>query len=311
VPFWNDTGQGWSHDGSLSQVQLAPTVTPTAQLRFSPGTLISEEAVRDGNFDCAPRTLVADAPMLPVPGAGPPSPTPIEGSTVTAVTVLPGLTVAPAGQHGAFCYLGAVVRWEMVFGLAWPTEYGRAPDDPTFPLTIPVGMDGPTAARLKSDIGAECGARHGLMIPPTANGYVSIDLSAILGIVAVPGAPADGYPLTVHVEDVPKPITVSTPEIEVRQQVIDLVLFDVAGQPIGQPYRFSTPNIARQQMLPLLRATLMETAKPPIQAEPPQNVAAPPPKPAPAPPPPVRPKSVFAWLAALIKWLFGRLRADK
>jgi hypothetical protein len=231
VPFWNSSNQGWSHDGSLSRVSLAPATAATAQLRFAPGTLISDEAVRDGNFDCRPWTLVADAPMLPVAGAGPPPPDVTPGSTITAVAILPGLALDPRIARGPFCCLAAVVSWETVLREI-------SPSDSTSWLEVGMGLW--DAKRLAADIGARCGARHGLTIPPSANGYVSIDLSAALGIEPVAGATADDEPMTIELEALPHMAT-ATKRI-VRQQVVDLVLCDVAGTPITQPYRFRTPN---------------------------------------------------------------------
>jgi hypothetical protein len=308
VPFWSDTGQDWSHDGNLSQVRLAPTTAPTAQLRFSAGTLISEEAVSDGTFDCAPRTLVADAPMLPVPGAGPPSPVPNPGWTVSAVAVLPGLTLNPPGEYGAFCYLGAAICWEIIYPPGVRT--------PTYPAQLQVGMDPATAARLASDIGAQCGAQHGLVIPPGANGYVSIDLGTLLGVESIPAAKADWDTITVEV-DTPLP-----PDyIPTYQQLVDLFLYDVTGTAIGQSYRFYTAIVSRAQSsqpgappnLGVHATEVRPEAGPVIEAGP-APADSPVHKPAPgaeAPAPRLARNPVLAWIAALIKWLFGRLRADK
>jgi len=235
VPFWSSSNQGWSHDGSLSRVSLAPATAATAQLRFAPGTLISDEAVRDGNFDCRPWTLVADAPMLAVPGAGPPPPDVTPGSTITAVAILPGLTLDPRIARGPFYCLAALVSWVTV-----PREI--SPGESTFWLEV--GMDPWNAERLAADIGARCGAQHGLTIPPSANGYVSIDLGAALGIEPVAGATADDDAMAIELEALPH--TAATAKRVVQQQVVDLVLCDVTGTPITQPYRFRTPNHVTQ-----------------------------------------------------------------
>lgn len=244
ISFWDDAGQDWTHNGAFQLVQLDPNTRPTARMRFAPGSLISVEAAQSGQFDCRPWTLAADVPVLPVPGAGPPPPTVTAGWTITGVVVLPAVTVTPPERYGAFCYLGAVVSWEVVLG----PEYVDAPGP--IPFKLPIGMDTATCTRLKADIGADCGAVHGLSIPPAANGCVSVDLGETLGVAPIPGASADGYAITVEINGEPTPRTPSTPMIEVWQQVIDLLLFDVQATLIGKPYRFSTPNYVRQLVPP-------------------------------------------------------------
>lgn len=243
TPFWDDAGSGWTHNGDLVLVRLDPDTRPTGQLRFAPGSLISVEAAQNSQFDCRPWTLVADAPMLPVSGEGPPPPSVFGGWTITAVAILPTPAVSPPGAYGAFCYLGAAVSWESVLGPAF-----LAPG--SIPLQLSIGMDAATRNRIKGDIGADCGAVHGLSIPPAANGQVSIDLGPALGMVPVSGATQDGYTITVEIEGEPVPPPPTPQLIEVWQQVIDLLLFDARGTLIGKPYRFSTPNYVRQMVSP-------------------------------------------------------------
>lgn len=192
----------------------------------------------------------------------------------------------PTVSRGAFRYLGAAVSWEVVLNAEWMST-------PTLAVELPIGMDPAAVAQLT----AQCGATRGLAILPSANGYVSVDLSAALGIEPVPGAAAVSYTTTIEIEGPPLPLTAASPMVAVQQQVIDLMLFDVSGTAIGQPCRFFTPNYVRQ-LAPAPSGAFpgrLGTLEVPAGAEPPG-------KPAPAP----RRHPAPPWLAALFKWLFRR-----
>ena len=154
-------------------------------------------------------------------------------------------------------------------------------------------------------------------IPPGANGYVSIDLSTLLGVESIPAAKADWDTITVEV-DTPLP-----PDyIPTYQQLVDLFLYDVTGTAIGQSYRFYTAIVSRAQSSqpgippnfgvhatevrpeagPLHEAAIPAPGDGPVH-KPAPGVEVPAPRPARHP--------ILAWIAALFKWLLGRLRADK
>lgn len=235
--WWDDSGSHWSHNGDLQLVQLSLMNPPTPQLRFAPGVCLSDEAISDGNFGCRPWTLVADAPVLPVPGAGALPPGPFEGSVILAVAALPTLgmssNLASLFQNGSgpFVYLAAVASW---------VELGFArPETPEVAITV--GMAPDPAASLRALTNARCGARKGLWIPPN-NGFVSVDLSSLLGVERIPGATADYGPFNVPV---PGPVGAAYSE---SQLVVDLIPFNMSGFEGSTSWRFWTSGFHANQL---------------------------------------------------------------
>ncbi|WP_034159551.1 hypothetical protein [Sphingomonas sp. ERG5] len=175
TPFWSDAGQGWSHhSGNLSAVSLTDT-PPGDKIRIAPRTYLSDEAVASGKFGSSGWTLVGEKMMLPVPGSGstlPPPTFPAPGSlpptVLHAVAILPGHAIVDPDpyQASAFYYLSAESSW----------SFGSAPD-PANP-TYQIYYEQLTQADLRAVAGLAIGAKSGVVIPPTANGLLSIDLNA-------------------------------------------------------------------------------------------------------------------------------------
>jgi hypothetical protein len=217
--FWSDAGQGWAHhSGDLSAVSLTDT-PPGDKIRIAPRTYLSNEAVASGKFGSSAWTLVGEKMMLPVPGSGsvlPPPVFPAPGSipptALHAVAILPGHAIVDPDpyQVSAFYYLSAESSWSL-----------GAPSDPANP-TYQIYYQQLTQADLRTVAGLSIGAKSGVVIPPTANGLLSIDLNREFRLRTNFGPTDDTTTL-------PLPPEVRVGEMQYWQRMVTLTLWRCDG----------------------------------------------------------------------------------